>query len=75
MKRNVSTEFECPPKKMMLDHHSSEQENESFETTPRSMQFVTAAQLTSAFNIHTIPEISDDDLLAMAIAFEKQQNQ
>jgi hypothetical protein len=73
MKRTISIEFEGPPKKVMVDHHSSGQQYERFDTTSYPVQFVTAAELVATSNIHTIPEMSDEELLTMALMFEKEQ--
>ena len=58
----------------MIDHSSSEQRNQYSAREASQATFITAAQLpmTTNTNINAMPDISDEELLAMALAFEKQ---
>ncbi len=56
----------------MVDHHSHEKQAQSI-----APKFISAAMMASSArtNVQMIPEISDDELLAMAIEFEKKNPQ
>ena len=57
----------------MVDHHSSEQRNQCPTTERLQAKFVTAAQVSTTTD--AMPEISDEELLAMALEFEKEHGQ
>ena len=57
----------------MVDHHYLEQRNQSPTAETLQPKFITAAQVSAATN--AIPEISDEELLAMALEFEKEHGQ
>ena len=62
----------------MVDHDSYKKQHSS--TVSKSFnepKFVSAAMMISSArtNIQMVPEISDDELLAMAIEFEKKNPQ
>lgn len=58
----------------MIDHNSSEQHNRYPTRETSQATFITAAQVSTATktNVKAMPEISDEELLAMTLAFEKQ---
>ena len=58
----------------MMDNLSPEQRNQYPARETYQGTFITAAQLpmTTNTNINAMPDISDEELLAMALAFEKQ---
>jgi len=77
-KRAASDELEGEAKKAMVDHHSCEKRVPSI--VPKSAvqpKFVSAAMMTSSArtNVQIIPEISDEELLAYTIEFEKKNPQ
>lgn len=57
----------------MVGHHSLEQHGQCHTTERHQVQFITASHVTT--NINAIPEISDEELLAMALKFEKEHGQ
>ena len=78
VKRGASDELGNEAKKVMVDNHSFDKQasnviSKSFDQP----KFVSAAVAASSArtNIQTIPEISDDELLAMTIEFEKNNPQ
>ncbi|CAF1224531.1 unnamed protein product, partial [Rotaria magnacalcarata] len=78
VKRAASDELGGEAKKVMVDHHSHE--NKISSTVPKSFdqpKFVSAAIMASSVrtSVQMIPEISDEELLAMAIEFEKKYSQ
>ncbi|CAM4844286.1 unnamed protein product [Rotaria magnacalcarata] len=78
VKRAASDELGGEVKKVMVDHHSHE--NKISSTVSKSFdqpKFVSAAIMASSArtNVQMIPEISDEELLAMAIEFEKKYPQ
>ncbi|CAF4233219.1 unnamed protein product [Rotaria sordida] len=69
---------ECQVKKSMADHHSCEER--ALNTTSNYIdqpKFVSAAEIAAAAraNVHMAPEISDEELLEMALKFEKENPQ
>jgi hypothetical protein len=72
VKRVASDELGGEGKKLMVDRHSYEKQASSI-----APKFISAAKITSSTrtNVQMIPEISDDELLAMAIEFEKKNPQ
>ncbi|CAF1536643.1 unnamed protein product [Rotaria sordida] len=69
---------ECQVKKSMADHHSCEER--ASNTTSNYIdqpKFVSAAEIAAAAraNVHMAPEISDEELLEMALKFEKENPQ
>lgn len=54
----------------MVGHHSLEQHNQNHTTERHQVQFISAAHITT--NNNAMPEISDEELLAMALKFEKE---
>ena len=76
MKRNLSDEYEVEAKKHMSHHSSGSDHGSSAKTLP-APKFCTAATMMRATNIdtNTIPEITDEELLEMALLFEKQHPQ
>ena len=58
----------------MINHPSSEQRNQYPARDAPQATFITAAQLpmTTNTNVNAMPDISDEELLAMALAFEKK---
>ena len=77
MKRNLSDEYEVEPKKPMLHHHSSGSDNGSSAKMLPTLKFCTAAAMMKATAAvgNIIPEITDEELLEMALLFEKQHPQ
>lgn len=78
VKRVASDELEGDAKKIMVNHDSYEKQHSS--TVSKSFnqpKFVSAAMMigSARTNIQMVPEISDDELLAMAIEFEKKNPQ
>ena len=62
----------------MFDHNSYEKQAPSIVPTSFDQpKFVSAAMMASSAraNVQTIPEISDEELLAMTIEFEKKYPQ
>ena len=77
MKRSVSSDIPMEVKKMMVHHDSSKQKGQFIVAAPPPMKFVSAATMIASKNTSNdaIPEISDEELLEMTLAFEKQQQQ
>ena len=77
IKRNLSDEYEVEAKKPMLHQHSSASSNGSSAKMLPMPKFCTAATLMRATTVHTdtIPEITDEELLEMALLFEKKHPQ
>ena len=77
MKRNLSDEYEVEAKKPMLHHNSSGSGNGSSAMMLPTPKFCTAATMMRAttVNTDTIPEITDEELLEMALLFEKKHPQ
>ena len=69
-------ESEAQSKKMMV-HHPLGQYNQASTTTPLQVKFVSASEvaITNNMDINAIPEISDEELLQMALMFEKHHQQ
>ena len=59
----------------MAGDHSLEQRNQ-YSATGQT-RFITASQVstTTNMNINAMPEISDEELLAMTLMFEKEHGQ
>ena len=77
MKRSVSGEIETHTKKIMVRHETSNQKSRFITTVPPPVTFASTATMVVSNNtsINVIPEISDEELLEMALMFEKQQQQ
>ena len=78
VKRGASDELGGETKKFMVDHHSrltqaSSVVSKSFDQP----KFVNATMMASGTraNVQIIPELSDEELLAYAIEFEKKNPQ
>jgi nanoRNase/pAp phosphatase (c-di-AMP/oligoRNAs hydrolase) len=77
-KRAASDELGGEAKKVLIDHHSHEKQASSIVTKSFAQpKFVSAAMMASSTrkNVQIIPEMSDDELLAAAIEFEKKNPQ
>ncbi len=77
-KRAASDELGGEAKKVMVDHHSHQKQASSI--APKTFgqpKFVSAAMVASSArtNVQIIPEISDEELLAYTIEFEKKNPQ
>ncbi|CAF1222176.1 unnamed protein product [Rotaria magnacalcarata] len=77
MKRSISSDIQMETKKIMVNHESSKQTSQFIAVAPPPMKFVSAATMVVSKNITNIaiPEISDEELLEMALTFEKEQQQ
>ncbi|CAF1461276.1 unnamed protein product, partial [Rotaria sordida] len=77
MKRSSSSDIQMEVKKTMVNHEHSDQKNQLIAAAPPAIKFVSAATLVSLTQTsnNTIPEISDEELLEMALMLEKQQKQ
>ena len=77
MKRNLSDEYEVEAKKPMLHHHSSASNSGSSAKVLPMPKFCTAASLMRATMINTsaIPDITDEELLEMALLLETKEPQ
>ncbi|CAF0960862.1 unnamed protein product [Rotaria sordida] len=78
VKRAASDELEGQVKKIMVDGQSCEKQGSSI--IPKSSnqpKFVSAAEIAAnaRTNVQIMPEIPDDELLEMAIQFEKKYPQ
>ncbi|CAF3157799.1 unnamed protein product [Rotaria sp. Silwood2] len=77
MKRSISSDIQMEVKKIMVNHGHSSQKSQLIAAAPSAIKFVSAAtmiSLTQTSN-NAIPEISDEELLEMALMLEKQQEQ
>ena len=61
----------------MLNRETSKQSSQHIAAVPPPMTFVNAATMVVSNNTssNAIPEISDEELLEMALTFEKLQQQ
>ena len=61
----------------MVQHDNSKKMNVCDTVTPSTMKFVSAATMVVSINTtnDAIPEISDEELLEMALMLEKQEQQ
>ena len=79
MKRSISSDVQMEVKKLMVNHEHSNQKNPLITATaaPSAIKFVSAATMISLTQTskNAIPEISDEELLEMALMLEKQQEQ
>ena len=77
IERSISSEVPIQPRKAMAHHDSLSGESRYIPMVQSAMKFVSAATMTSSKDMssNTIPEISDEELLQMALVFEKQQEQ
>ncbi|CAF3356260.1 unnamed protein product [Rotaria socialis] len=77
MKRSISSDIQMETKKIMVNHESSKQTSQFIAAAPPPIKFVSAATMVASKNTSNdaIPEISDEELLEMTLAFEKQQQQ
>ncbi|CAF2042382.1 unnamed protein product [Rotaria magnacalcarata] len=76
-KRSISSDIQMETKKIMVNHESSKQTSQFIAAAPPPIKFVSAATMVASKNTSNdaIPEISDEELLEMTLAFEKQQQQ
>ncbi|CAF3285271.1 unnamed protein product [Rotaria sp. Silwood2] len=77
-KRAAPLSFEGQVKKNMANHHSCEERASNVTSKPvEQPKFVSAAEMAvkARTNIQMMPEISDEELLEMAIKFEKEHPQ
>ncbi|CAF2234724.1 unnamed protein product, partial [Rotaria magnacalcarata] len=67
IKRSISSEISTQAKKAMANH----------ETSKDKYHYISAATMVVSTNMSNdaIPEISDEELLEMALMFEKEQQQ
>ena len=77
-KRSAPSPPEGQVKRSMADHHLCEQQ--ASNVTPESIdqpKFISAAEIAAKArtNIQMVPEISDEELLKMAIKFKKEHPQ
>ncbi|CAF3875267.1 unnamed protein product [Rotaria magnacalcarata] len=77
MKQSISSDIPMEVKKMMVHHDHSKQKSQFVAAAPPPMKFGSAATMVASKNTSSdaIPEISDEELLEMTLAFEKQQQQ
>ena len=77
MKRSVSGEIETHSKKIMVRCETSNQKSRFIAAAPPPMVFASTATMfiSNKTSSNAIPEISDEELLEMALMFEKQQQQ
>ena len=75
IKRSMSSEIQTDVKKIMVRHETSKQQSKCFAAAPPPMKFVSAVTVAISMytNNNAIPEISDEELLKMALMFEKEQ--
>lgn len=77
-KRPAPLSPEAQAKKKMVDHHSCKEKplNVIAKTTDQP-KFISAAEVAikTHTNIQAMPEISDEELLMMALEFEKKHPQ
>lgn len=75
MKRSISIEIEEEAKKMKNRHESSTQLSQYSAATPVVTKFLNTTTMASPVNINnnTIQEITDEELLEMALMFEKKE--
>lgn len=61
---------------MMIDHQP-DRHTQSSTATPLQTKFITASEVAAMNNINTnaAPEISDEELLQMALIFERKHPQ
>ncbi|CAF4735612.1 unnamed protein product [Rotaria sp. Silwood1] len=77
-KRAAPLPLEGQVKKSMANHHSCEERASNVTSKPvEQPKFVSAAEMAAKArtNIQMMPEISDEELLEMAIKFEKEHPQ
>ena len=62
-------------KKLIVHHENSTQSSQHAAAATSPMKFVSAATMAVFMNTNNnaIPEISDEELLEMALMFEKEQ--
>ncbi|CAF4020896.1 unnamed protein product [Rotaria sp. Silwood1] len=77
MKRSISSDIQMAVKKIMVNHEHSNQKSQSIAAASPAVKFVSAATMVSLTQTsnNAIPEISDEELLEMALMLEKQQEQ
>ncbi|CAF1399176.1 unnamed protein product [Rotaria sordida] len=77
MKRSISSDIQMEVKKIMVNHERSNQKNQLIAAASPAIKFVSAATMISLTQTskNAIPEISDEELLEMALMLEKQQEQ
>ena len=58
-------------------HHPSSQRGQHQASTSHQVKFVSAGEVVAniGMSVDTVPEISDEELLQMALMFEKQHGQ
>lgn len=79
MKRVLSDQFESTTKRIVIDHHSEEKQVITAVVLKPVDQakFTNAAKMTDNVrtNVQLMPEIPDEELLKMALEFEKKYPQ
>ncbi|CAF3717369.1 unnamed protein product [Rotaria socialis] len=77
IKRSISGEIQMEAKTFMVQHDNSKKMSLCDTATLPPMKFVSAATMVVPKNTtnDAIPEISDEELLEMALMLEKQQQQ
>lgn len=77
IKRTISDETEHQVKKLMVGQCSSVTHTQNLSKSSIEIKFVSAAQVatTNSLNNDSVPEISDEELLAMALMMEKNEQQ
>ncbi|CAF1212521.1 unnamed protein product [Rotaria sordida] len=75
IKRANSDEVETEAKKLMVNYLLSKQQSEYSATIPIRVKFVSDETMVAPMNTNNnaIPQISDEELLEMALMFEKKQ--
>lgn len=78
IKRSTSDEYEVQPNTKKIRHELNKEEVTSTMSKAADLpKFVSASKMinSSCKNVNVIPEISDEELLEMAIKFEKENPQ
>ena len=77
MKRTVSVEFPFQATTYTTHHEAATQQSQYFATAPPPIKFVSAATMALSMNSsgNPIQEISDEELLQIALMLEKEQEQ
>ena len=77
-KRAADDELGGEAKKVMIEHHLQEKETSNIvRNSSDGLKFINASTMvnTARNNVQTIPEITDEELLAMTLEFEKKNPQ
>jgi hypothetical protein len=78
VKRKLSEEYEMKPNNSTdIDYQNTQKDNEQTSNTPFKLMFRRASTMINPQNFPSkeIPDISDEELLEMAIIFEKEHQQ